>query len=74
MTPLYRCPWCVQVERSVMAPARMRKHILEVHRDLLIRGLGLLESFGTHVKELTRSRYPTTRLDTSPGVSGEGDS
>ncbi len=47
MTPLFRCPWCVQVERGVMAPARMREHILVVHRDVLIEGLGLLESFDT---------------------------
>ncbi len=43
----YRCPWCVVVERGVKASALMRKHILERHRALLIRGLGLLETFAT---------------------------
>ncbi len=47
MTLLYRCPWCVHVERGMKASALMRKHILERHRGLLIRGLGLLESFST---------------------------
>ncbi len=45
MTPLFRCPWCVVVERGMKASALMRKHILERHRALLIGGLGLLESF-----------------------------
>ncbi len=45
LTPLYRCPWCVTVERGVKASALMRKHILEHHRALLIGGLGILESF-----------------------------
>ncbi len=72
MPARYRCPWCGSFGRHSSKEAR--QHILKAHRALLIEGLGLLESFGTHVKEITRSRYPTTRLDTSPGVSGEGDS
>ncbi len=74
MTPLYRCPWCVLVERGVMAPAHLRKHILEVHRALLIRALEVLESFTTR-KTLDPPRNalkPHPPL--SPGVSGEGDS
>ncbi len=47
MTPLFRCPWCIHAERGVKASALMRKHILEGHRAVLIRGLGLLESFDT---------------------------
>ncbi len=47
MTSPYRCPWCVIVERGPMAAPRMRKHVLKVHRALLIRGLGLLESLTT---------------------------
>ncbi len=45
MTLLFRCPWCVVVERGMKASALMRKHILERHRALLIGGLGILESF-----------------------------
>ncbi len=47
MTPLYRCPWCVIVERGVRGRSLMRKHILRRHRAVLIGGLGLLESFDT---------------------------
>ncbi len=47
MTSLYRCPWCVETKRGTKASALMRKHILDVHRDVLARGLGLLEAFGT---------------------------
>ncbi len=73
MTPLYRCPWCIQVERGMSAPALMRKHILQAHRALLIRGLGLLESFTTR-----KTRYPPRNAANAhpplnPGVSGEGD-
>ncbi len=74
MTPLFRCPWCVVVERGVRAEALMRKHILERHRGLLIRGLGLLEAFGTR----NPARRPPEALKPhpplNPGVSGEGDS
>ncbi len=74
MTFLYRCPWCVQVERDVTASARMRKHILKAHRALLIEGLGLLESFDTR----NPARRPPEALKPhpplNPGVSGEGDS
>ncbi len=73
MTRLFRCPWCVVVERGMKASALMRKHILEAHRGLLIRGLGLLEAFGTH-KTLDP---PRNALNGHPplnrGVSGEGD-
>ncbi len=74
MTPLYRCPWCIQVERGVLAPARMRVHILVAHREVLIRGLGLLESFDTR-KSLDPPRTGLTpHPPLNPGVSGEGDS
>ncbi len=74
MTPLYRCPWCVLVERGARAAALMRKHILNVHRGLLIGGLRLIESFTTR-KPLDPSRIHSTALPPlNPGVSGEGDS
>ncbi len=73
MTPLYRCPWCVHVQRGLKASVRMRKHILERHRDVLIRGLGLLESFGTR-KTPDPPRNAANRPRTlREGVSGEGD-
>ncbi len=74
MTPLFRCPWCAIVERGARASAVMRKHILEAHRGLLIRGLGLLESF-TIRKPLDPPRNAANgHPPLNPGVSGEGDS
>ncbi len=72
MTARYRCCWCGSAVAK--EPRTMRKHILERHRMRLIEGLGIIEAFGTHVKEITRSRYPTARPGTNSGVSGEGDS
>ncbi len=73
MTFLYRCPWCVHVERGVRATALMRNHILRRHRNVLIRGLGLLEAFDTRKPP----DPPRTGLEPhpplNPGVSGEGD-
>ncbi len=73
MTPLFRCPWCIHVERGARASALMRKHILERHRARLIRGLGLLETFDTRKlftppRNAAKGRPPLNR-----GVSGEGD-
>ncbi len=68
----YRCCWCGSFANATAKDTR--KHILERHRMRLIEGLGVVEAFGTHVKEITRSRAATARLETNPGVSGEGDS
>ncbi len=74
MSVIYHCPWCVVTERGARGSALMRKHILVRHRGLLIRGLNLLEAFGTHTPlEAFRNaleRHPPL----NPGVSGEGDS
>ncbi len=73
MTPLFRCSWCVVTERGAKASALMRKHILERHRAVLIRGLGVIESFGTR-KTLDPPRNAANpRRPLNPGVSGEGD-
>ncbi len=72
MTPRYRCPWCASFTHH--SSKEVRKHILKVHRTVLIKGLGLIESFTTRnpsdprIIDLNRS----PRLN--PGVSGEGDS
>ncbi len=74
MSPIYHCPWCVVTERGARGSALVRKHILEAHRGLLIRGLGLLESFDTR-KTLDPRRIDLKRPPPlNPGVSGEGDS
>ncbi len=74
MTPLYRCPWCIHVERGTRRSALMRKHILERHRAALIGGLGLIESFDTR-KTLDPPRNAANEVSRlNPGVSGEGDS
>ncbi len=82
MTPLFRCPWCAIVERGARASALMRKHILKAHRAVLIRGLGLLESFGTrkgldpprNAAERPPRMYSKRETDTiNRAVSGEGD-
>ncbi len=74
MTPLYRCPWCIQVERGMKAAALMRKHILKVHRALLIMGLHPIEAFDTRMT----LDPPRNALNRPPplnrGLSGEGDS
>ncbi len=73
MSPIYHCPWCIVTERGTRAPALVRKHILEVHRAVLIRTLGLIESFGTR-KTLDPPRNAANpRRPLNPGVSGEGD-
>ncbi len=69
---IYHCPWCVVTERSVRAGALMRKHVLEAHRGLLIRGLGIIEFTTRKRDDLLRNaleRHPPL----NPGVSGEGD-
>ncbi len=78
MTTRYRCPWCATVERGARASALMRKHVLERHRLLLIRGLGIIESFGTR-----KTPDPPRNAANGPlrrtwevlreEVSGEGD-
>ncbi len=74
MSPIYHsCPWCVVTERGVRASALMRKHILEAHRGLLIRGLGLLESFTTRDPLDPPRNVSNEGTVTSSGVSGEGD-
>ncbi len=74
MTTLYRCPWCATVERGARASALMRRHVLERHRLLLIRGLGIIEAFTTR-KTLDPPRNAAKpHPPLSPGVSGEGDS
>ncbi len=74
MTSLYRCPWCVLVERGISASALMRSHILEAHRALLIMGLHPIESFDTR-KPLDPPRNAAKpHPPRSPGVRGEGDS
>ncbi len=70
---IYHCPWCVVTEKGARAGAIIRKHILEAHRSLLIRGLGLLEAFGTrdivsYARNAANGHPPLNR-----GVSGEGD-
>ncbi len=71
---IYHCPWCVVTERGPKASAFMRKHILEAHRGLLIRGLGLVYSFDTR-KTLDPPRNAANSPPLlNPGVSGEGDS
>ncbi len=71
MTPRYACPWC----GSFRGNARdTRKHILQRHRNVLIMGLHLIESFGTR-KPLDPLRTALERHPPlNPGVSGEGDS
>ncbi len=53
MTLLFRCPWCIQVERGMKASALMRKHILERHRAVLIGGLAPIEAFDTRKEAIT---------------------
>ncbi len=71
---IHHCPWCVVTERGARASALMRKHILEAHRGLLIRGLGIIESSSTRKpldppRSVLKVHPPLNR-----GVSGEGDS
>ncbi len=74
MTPRYRCPWCDHTMVGMKASALLRKHVLERHRALLIKGLGILESF-TPRKPLDPPRTAAKRPRTfQEGVSGEGDS
>lgn len=74
MTPLFRCPWCIHVERGMKAPPLMRKHILERHRMLLIRGLGIVWTFSTRHPSDPSRKGLTAVHELNPGVSGEGDS
>ncbi len=71
---IYHCPWCVVMESGPGAAALMRKHILEAHRGLLIRALGLLETFGTRTPLDPPRNAANPRRPLKPGVSGEGDS
>ncbi len=73
MTPLFRCPWCVVVERGVRSPALMRKHIIEKHRKALLVAFAFIGTFTTHhVGDLPRNALkPHPPLNRR--VSGEGD-
>ncbi len=78
MTPRYRCPWCGSFRGSAIMT---RDHIMERHKAVLIRGLGLLEAFDTR-KTLDPPRNALERHSSAgkpmgrtlnPGVSREGD-
>lgn len=89
MTPRYRCPWgrCKIEGRLYGTAAKVRFHILERHRAVLMRGLAFIETFGTR-KPLDPPRnalkgHPGTNHTHASGmpcrcgaegVSGEGDS
>ncbi len=71
MTPLYHCPWCVVVERGPRASASMRKHILERHRAVLVRGLRPIEFSTRHVGEYPRNAAKGHRCTEFRGVRSQ---
>ncbi len=73
MTPLFRCPWCVQVERGVAAQAHLRKHIFRTHRKALLDVFNLLESFDTRKTPDPPRNVANPRCPLNREVSREGD-
>ncbi len=71
MTLRYRCPWCRTVRMS--AP-KIRFHIMDAHRAVLIRGLGILETFGTRKEPDPPRNAAKPVYGSNRGVGGEGDS
>ncbi len=72
MTYRYRC--CMCGSSSSTSAKAARDHLYKRHRDRLIRGLGIIETFGTQDALTTSSTPLRTRQDTDMGVTGEGDS